>query len=473
MGPSGPQEPQNQPPAGTTPAPGTPATPGQPPSTTPGAPTGSTPPPGTPPPGTPGPSSSPAPAAAAAQPQQQPLPPPNTGGPDQQQAATSGWYNGPLPIAGLAPRETIGSAIGRTAVKALTALVVLGLGLFIIPFVAIAIGAAIGASLGGDAAVPEETRTLIAGEPDADVTLVAVPVSGLILGEDNGGGGGFFAAADVTFGYSVQEELLKLAEDDSVDGIILELNTPGGTIFGSRAIADGVAAYQEETGKPVIAYVSGISASGGVYAMSGADQIFADHGTLIGSIGVIFGPFQTFNNVTAIDGGILGGGVTTEGGITQEFLTAGRSKDFGNPFRPITDEERAVLQEGLDDAYADFVGQVAAGRPNLTETQIVDDLGALIFGETQAVENGLIDAVANRTDSFTMAAEAAGLGDGETWGVERVDPGTPGLLDLLGAEVAGDDGSVTAGQIRVDPLCLGTGTVLAYHGDPGLLCSGQ
>ena len=65
----------------------------------------------------------------------------------------------------------------------------------------------------------------------------------------------------------------------------------------------------DATGKPVVAYVSGISASGGMYAMAGADEIYADHGTLIGSIGVIFGPFVTYNDVRAIDGGILGGGV--------------------------------------------------------------------------------------------------------------------------------------------------------------------
>ena len=386
------------------------------------------------------------------------------------------WYNGPLPIEALAPpQESIGSAIGRTAIKSLTALVVLGIGLFLIPFLFIVgiIGAAASAG-GGEASEDLASPTaLVAGEADADVTLVAVPVNGVILGEDQSGGGGFFSPTDVTYGYTIKEELERLAEDDSVDGVILEMSSPGGTIFGSRAIAEGVAAYQEESGKPVIAYVSSISASGGVYSMSGADVIYADHGTLIGSIGVIFGPFTTFDQVTAIDGGLLGGGVTTEGGIQQEFLSAGRNKDFGNPYRPITDEERSVLQGGLDNAYADFVSVVAEGRGIAPET-IVDDLGAHIFGEQQAVDNGLIDQVANRDETYQLAAEAAGLEEDETYKVERLQAGVPGFLDLFAGRLLGGDAEPATGietNVATQQLCLGSGTVLAYHGNPAALCT--
>lgn len=386
----------------------------------------------------------------------------------------------------LAPRETVGSAIGRTAVKSLTAVIIIGGGLLIIPFLFLLVAAAIGAAAGGGI---EETTTpteLIVGEADADVRLVAVPISGLILGEESAAdGGGLFSPVDITYGYKLREDLAELAQDDSIDGIILEINSPGGTVFGSRAIAEGVAEYQAETGKPVVAFVSGISASGGVYAMAGADQIYADYGTLVGSIGVIFGPFTTFNDVTAIDGGLLGGGVTTEGGIDFEFLTAGRSKDFGNPYRPITDEERAVLQEGLDDAYADFVNHVSEGR-DISAAEIEDGLGALIFGEQQAVANGLIDGVADRDESYRLAAVEAGMVDGETFRVERLLGGPPGFLDLFGASVDrinGVDGTTgepieagagetDGGSIQIEPLCLGTGVILAYHGDPSLLCTG-
>ncbi|MGB5760759.1 MAG: S49 family peptidase, partial [Acidimicrobiales bacterium] len=379
-------------------------------------------------------------------------------------------YNGPLPLEALAPKETIGSAIGRTAVKALTALVIIGGGLFLIPIGLFLVLAAVAASSGADLEDGATARTFVAGDRRADINLVAVPVSGVILGEDTGGNGGFFSAIDATYGYTVKEELADLAADDSVDGVILEIDSPGGTIFGSKAIADGVEAYRADTGKPIFAYVSGISASGGVYSMAGADEIYADHGTLIGSIGVIFGPLTTYDRVTAIDGGILGGGVTTDGGIEVEYLTAGRSKDFGNPYRPLTSEERSVLQEGLDDAYADFVGHVSKSR-DISTSMIENDLGALIFGEQQAVANGLIDGVADRDTTYELTARAAGLGDDQTWKVERLERGSGGLLALLTQTVFDGDGDgPDADRTTVSPLCLGTGTVLAFHGDPMVLC---
>ncbi len=393
-------------------------------------------------------------------------------GPAPAAAGAGGWYNGPLPIQQLAPRETVGSAIGRTAVKSLTALIIIGGGLFLIPIALLAVLAGLAGVGGADLDDPPSSKTFVAGDRSADINLVAVPISGVILGEDTGGGGGFFGAIDATYGYTVKEQLAELADDNSVDGVILEMDSPGGTIFGSRAIADGVEAYRAATDKPIFAYVSSISASGGVYAMAGADMIYADHGTLVGSIGVIFGPLSTYDGVTAIDGGILGGGVTTEGGIEVEYLTAGRSKDFGNPYRPITAEERSVFQEGLDDAYADFVGHVSKGR-DIPVSAIEDDLGALLFGEQQAVANGLIDGVADRDTSYELAAKAAGLGTDETWRVERLERGSGGLLDLLAETVFDRNDDETPGEDQpgaVPALCLGTGTVLAYHGDPLALC---
>ncbi len=385
------------------------------------------------------------------------------------------WYSGPLPIEALAPRETMGAAVGRTAVKALIALIVISVGLFAIPFMFILLAAAIGGASGAAVDDAPTPRTVIAGEGETDVTLVAVPVTGVILGEDRNESGGLFSVLDVSYGYTIKEQLAELAEDESVDGVILEVDSPGGTIFGSQAIADGVSAYQEETGKPVVAFVGGISASGGVYAMAGADEIYADHGTLVGSIGVIFGPFTFYDGVVATDGGLLGGGVTTENGITVEFMTAGRSKDFGNPYRAMTDEEQTVLQEGLDDAYAEFVSRVSEGR-DIPEADIEKDLGALIFGEQQALANGLIDGVADRDETYQLAAEKAGLTEGQTFRVERIEAAPPGLLGLFGAEVderTGGSTEATQGQATVPnttALCLGSGAVLAYHGDPTALC---
>ena len=111
---------------------------------------------------------------------------------------------------------------------------------------------------------------------------------------------------------------------------------------------------------------------------------------------------------------------------------------------------------------------------------IEDDLGALIFGEQQALANGLIDGIANRDDAYRLAAEAAGLDEGETWSVERLDTTIDGLLGLLAEAGVGvgvgadpDDRSRAAAGTSsppTHPLCLGSGSILAYHGDPTRLC---
>ena len=97
------------------------------------------------------------------------------------------------------------------------------------------------------------------------------------------------------------------------DGLVLLLNTPGGSINGSKAIADAMARYKTAPGTRVRVR-PGMSASGGMYAMAGADKILADHGSLVGSIGVIAGPFERYKDVTAITGTMLTAGVVTSGG---------------------------------------------------------------------------------------------------------------------------------------------------------------
>ncbi len=363
--------------------------------------------------------------------------------------------------------ESTGAVIGKTAIMSVTALLIL-LGLPIVFLIALIAGlAGLGAATVADGEEAGLFTEYVAGERSAGTRLVALPVIGPILGEDRGGGGFLSAATGVTYGYSIKERLLELADDDDVDGVLLELDTPGGTIYGSKAIADGVAEYRARTGNPVVAYVGGISASGGMYAMAGADEIVADHGTLIGSIGVIFGPFVRYNDITAVDNGILFGGVETSGGVEFEYLTAGRSKDLGSPYRDMTAEERKTLEEVLDNAYDDFVAHVAAGR-DLSPSVIKNDLGALIYGEQQALGNGLVDTIGAREDAYERLAELAGA-DGSDWRLDRSLPSEPSFFDLLvGAAV---DETEPASRVNLPSVCTGTATLLTYHGEPSQLCA--
>ena len=130
----------------------------------------------------------------------------------------------------------------------------------------------------------DQAYTFVSGSQESKNLLVSLPVEGVILGsppqEISASPMGWF---NVTYGYSIQKALEKAAEDDQVKGIFLHVQSPGGTIFGSMAIFDGIKAFQKSTGKPVLVFIEGLSASGCVMAMVGADAIYADYGSYIGS----------------------------------------------------------------------------------------------------------------------------------------------------------------------------------------------
>lgn len=384
-------------------------------------------------------------------PARSPLPPP-------------GWYPQPPPPAAKPGYLRRGFAVGFGAtLGAGLALGIVGFGMTVLMVITL-VGLVAGAGTGTGSAAEPPTET-VWGAADAPARLVAVPVTGVILGGESDGA--TFGGA--TYGYDVAETIDGLDQDDA-DGLILELNTPGGTIYGSRAIADAVTRYQERTGHRVMAHVQGMSASGGVYAMAGADEIVVDHGSLVGSIGVIMGPFQRFRGVTGIPGSLLESGVVTEGGITQEYLSRGRGKDLGNPYRDMTAEERAVLGRILDAEYEAFVGWVSEAR-SIPREVVVGELGAFVFDSRTAVERGLADQVLGREEAYRFAAEMNDIDPDETRVDRLVGPGF--VESLLGAHgPAGGLGTTGAGpEPGRSVVCDGAPLALAYHGDLSAACT--
>jgi protease-4 len=304
--------------------------------------------------------------------------------------------------------------------------------------------------------------------------LLAIAVQGPILGHPpHDSLLGDWLVDGIAYGYRIQQELLDAADDDSVKGIFLEVDTPGGTIFGSQAIFDGLRSYREKTGRPVVAHVEGLAASGGVWAMVGADEIYADYGTGIGSIGVI-GPMLTFyDDPTAFDGGLLGGGVTTRKVIDLVLVSAGRGKDFGNPFRRPTQEELKVTQASVDAAYHLFTAHVAAAR-HLDVEVVEHRIGAFLYGNEAAQELGLIDGTRGRTQAIRALAEKAGVHD--DYALVRGRRRERSLLATLFASLgeAPQPRRGYAAGVAARDLCgsLRLGA-LVYHGDPRALCAAQ
>lgn len=307
--------------------------------------------------------------------------------------------------------------------------------------------------------------THVWGPSNAKNTLFAIAINGAIM--TNSGASAFNSGV---YGYEIAKQIDQIEADDYA-GLVLLMDTPGGTITGSRAIHDAVARYQERTGRKVFAYVQSMSASGGMYSMAGADYIAADYGTLTGSIGVIMGPIMHYKDVTATTGNILESGVTTSGGITQEYLTQGKGKDFGNPFREMSEEERANYTHNLELAYDDFVNIVSQGRGIDPET-IRNDLGAFMFDEHRAVEKKLIDEVMPREAAFRKAAEINNVDPEDT---KVITPSAPtGLASLLGVKTRVYGHSIPLstndGLKPTTSLCSGSPSIVAYAGNITSLC---
>lgn len=307
----------------------------------------------------------------------------------------------------------------------------------------------------------------IDGDEDSDNYLLELRINGPIL--NNPSSSGFFGLdTSVTYAYQMQDLLEEVAEDDRIQGLFLRLSTPGGTVVGSNVLYEALVDYKEATGNPIYAYIEGLSASGGVWTMVAADQILAAPGSIVGSIGVIGPTLVYFNNPVAVDGGLLGGGVTTQDGIQQFVISAGKGKDLGNPFRQPTEEELQVLRENINSEYDNFVAHVSETR-EIPEETIRQEMGAYIFGTEQAEQYQLIDDTVGRPEAIAALADALELG--EDYQLVRIGVDAPSLLEVLLGRPPLDLTYEQQQEIIQQDLCeLPNYSFLAYYGDVLSLC---
>jgi len=189
------------------------------------------------------------------------------------------------------------------------------------------------------------------------------------------------------------KHLTEFRNNPNIKSIVLRIESPGGAVGASQEI------YQEvkrtSAVKPVIASMGSMGTSGGYYAALGANTIIANPGTVTGSIGVIV----KFPNLE---------GLYEKIGYKREVIKSGPLKDVGASNRPMSDKERKLMQDLIDNLYSQFVKDVAAARsmPEETVKELAD--GRVYSGE-QALEIKLIDSLGNFTDAITMAAEMGGL----------------------------------------------------------------
>ena len=202
---------------------------------------------------------------------------------------------------------------------------------------------------------------------------------------------------------SLAEKLDRVRNDNTVKGVVLRINSPGGSALASEVIWREMERLREK--KTLVVSMGGVAASGGYYMAAPADIIVADKTTITGSIGA----FGLMFNVEK--------GLRDKLGITVDVARTNPSADMGSPFRPFSARERAYIMGQIERVYDTFVGHVAAGR-NMTR-EAVDKIGeGRVWSASDALKIGLIDGYGGIKEAITLAADRAGVA--ETYSVYQV-----------------------------------------------------
>lgn len=211
-----------------------------------------------------------------------------------------------------------------------------------------------------------------------------------------------------------------LLEGDRVKAILLHIDSPGGTVTDSDNIYRMIKKYKERYKTPVYAYVDGLCASGAMYIACAADQVYAAPSSVIGSVGVIAGPF--FNVVEAL----------TKFGVQSKTITEGLDKDMMSPFRTWKQGESDSIQSVIAYCYERFVTIVTDARPHLSKEKLVHVYGARIFDAPKALEYGYIDvAGADAESSLQALLLAAKIDPEKPYQVVELTPRHSILTDLV------------------------------------------
>lgn len=312
---------------------------------------------------------------------------------------------------------------------AIVSVSILGFFLALIPILTFAGAVGVFAEIGKKAEKKSPiVEHVIDGSEDADEKIVVLPIEGEIE-SDSAVGDGFW-----------NEALKDVLEDENVKALVLRIDSPGGTVSGSAYYHRLVRKIKEERQIPVVVSMGDLTASGGYYISSAADELVAEPSTWTGSIGVISPQI----NIAALCNNL---------GVRSSAITSGPMKGMGNMMKEPTEEELAVWQALIDDSYEQFLSVVREGRPWFTAAEIEDEeerakvaaerdqqlrkiADGRIYSANQALENHLIDRIGYLDDAIDVALERAGVTKDDVCVVVYTEEET--LMSALGLKAKTD-----------------------------------
>jgi len=265
------------------------------------------------------------------------------------------------------------------------------------------------------AAIEEQSKLReihVSHNADAVSKVAVITVEGLIADYD-----GF-----------VKKQIEQVAEDETVEAVVLRVNSPGGTVAASDYLLHQLISLREERDLPIVVSMGAIAASGGYYmSMAVGDtpnSIYAEPATWTGSIGVIIPHYNLAGTFEKL-------------GIENDSIVSEPLKDMGNISRAMTEREREVFEQLVAESFEHFKQVVRTGRPEFREhPERLDDVATgQIFTAKQAEQNGLVDQIGFREDAVERAIELANLSPGRV-NVVRYKP-QPTLSDVfMGAQAS-------------------------------------
>lgn len=191
------------------------------------------------------------------------------------------------------------------------------------------------------------------------------------------------------------DQLKDIGSSPGVRAVVLRVNSPGGGVAASQEMFEAVRKFRAETRKKVVVSMASVAASGGYYVACAADRIYANPGSITGSIGVIV---EWYNYSELLKWAKL-----------QDIVfKSGEFKDTGSPSRPLTDAEKAYFQSLIQNMYGQFIKDVAASR-RMNQADVEKLADGRVYTGLEAKNNGLVDELGALQDAVAAAAKMAGI----------------------------------------------------------------
>jgi protease-4 len=276
---------------------------------------------------------------------------------------------------------------------------------------------------------------VVAGHGDAKILLI--DVTRVISNESERGVFGLSGQESVVA--RVEAELRQAAGDDAIAGLVVRINTPGGTVTASDVLYERFTRFRRERRVPIVAQLMDVAASGGYYTALAADEIIAHPTTVTGSVGVIFQ-------------GLNFEGLMDKIGVRNQTIKSGDKKDIGSPLRKMTADERALLEGVLGEMRSRFVGLVRERRPAVGDAQEKIVADGRILTAAQALDLGLVDRIGYLDDAIVRTKLRAGVSDARIVIYRRPDEFAETLYSSLGSRAASPGTQINLINFDVDGL---------------------